>query len=528
MHAHGTGANQHRAEARACATIAAQAQGALGSDLRDVPRDSEGPMSPSTPPDPTRRAVLAGGAALSLAATLPGRAAAAEPVLDDASGLNRTRVASHAVLRENTAERLVAHYRATLAEAQRSGRPVCAAGARHSMGGQSLVPNGHALTLEAGGIEVDPAAKTCRVVAGARWHHVIAALNQHGLSPRVMQSNNDFSVASTFCVNAHGWAVPHGPFGTSVRQVRLVLADGSLVTCSATENAELFRHALGGYGLFGLVVDLDLAVTDDLGLVADYQRMPARDLGHGFCARVDADPAIVMAFARLDVTRAHFLEEAQLTTYRRAPVQDGRHEMGDGHPGFVGVARAVYRAQQGSEAGRRFHWYAETHLSTGLGGRHPTRNRLLNTSSRLLENGDPDRTDILHEYFVPPERFADFLGITRLVLARSHADLLNVTVRLVEADPHSVLAYAPARRLALVMAFSQAKTPAGERDMRETTVAFIEQVLDLGGSYYLPYRLHAQRDQLARAYPGWEAFVTAKRRADPGGVFQNALWRTYA
>jgi FAD/FMN-containing dehydrogenase len=112
-------------------------------------------------------------------------------------------------------------------------------------------------------------------------------------------------------------------------------------------------------------------------------------------------------------------------------------------------------------------------------------------------------------------------------MARSQADLLNVTVRLVEADPHSVLAYAPARRLALVMAFSQARTKAGERDMRETTVAFIEQVLDLGGSYYLPYRLHAQPEQIARAYPRWTGFVAEKRRLDPQDRFQNRLWQTY-
>ncbi|MDM7932516.1 hypothetical protein [Tabrizicola sp.] len=41
-------------------------------------------------------------------------------------------------------------------------------------------------------------------VVGTRWHQVIAALDPLGLSPKVMQSNADFGVASTFSVRADG------------------------------------------------------------------------------------------------------------------------------------------------------------------------------------------------------------------------------------------------------------------------------------------------------------------------------------
>ena len=50
--------------------------------------------------------------------------------------------------------------------------------------------------------------------AGARWQQVIARARPRGFSPAVMQSNNDFGVAATFSVNAHGWPVPYGPFGS--------------------------------------------------------------------------------------------------------------------------------------------------------------------------------------------------------------------------------------------------------------------------------------------------------------------------
>ena len=73
-----------------------------------------------------------------------------------------------------------------------------------------------------------------------------------------MQSNNDFGVAATFSVNAHGWPVPWSGFGSTVRSLRLMRPDGEVITCSRTENADQFGLAMGGYGLTGAIIDLDV------------------------------------------------------------------------------------------------------------------------------------------------------------------------------------------------------------------------------------------------------------------------------
>lgn len=46
----------------------------------------------------------------------------------------------------------------------------------------------------------------------------------------------------------------------------------------------------------------------------------------------------------------------------------------------------------------------------------------------------------------------------------------------------------------------------------------------LGGSYYLPYQLHATRAQFLRAYPRAPEFFALKKRLDPTNKFQNMLW----
>ena len=64
-------------------------------------------------------------------------------------------------------------------------------------------------------------------------------------------------------------------------------------------------------------------------------------------------------------------------------------------------------------------------------------------------------------------------------------------------------------------------------DMLAMTVKLIDRTLALDGSYYLPYRLHATREQMRIAYPRLDEFVAAKRRYDPQLRFRNALWDTY-
>jgi len=194
---------------------------------------------------------------------------------------------------------------------------------------------------------------------------------------------------------------------------------------------------------------------------------------------------------------------------------------------MVLVSREVFRAQIGSDAAKRARWYAETVAGPKSSSGIASRNRLLNEPVANLAGRDRSRTDILHEYFLPADGLESFLVACRAVIPRSRQDLLNVTLRYVAEDQTSVLAYAPGPRVAAVMLFSQRMTSADEEDMAAMTRSLIDAALDAGGSFYLPYRLHAQRGQVVRAYPRLEEFVTRKRRHDPGLLFQNAMWTRY-
>jgi FAD/FMN-containing dehydrogenase len=320
--------------------------------------------------------------------------------------------------------------------------------------------------------------------------------------------------------------VPFGPFGSTVRRFRIMLADGSVVTCSNSENAELFRLAVGGYGLFGIVIDADLAMVENSLLTPASELMKADAFAPRFVARA-TDPSVRMSYGRLSVAREGFLREALLVGYTPAPHQPDRPPPPKNSAAFSMLSRGVFRAQTGSERGKRARWMAETRLMPKVGQLALTRNTLLNEPVAALADRDLSRTDILHEYFVAPDRFNDFLAACREIIPSHSQDLLNVTLRYVGADSSSVLTYAPAPRIAAVMLFVQKRTAEADGDMRAMTVKLIDRVAALGGSYYLPYRLHATREQLRAAYPRLDEFVATKRRYDPQLRFRNALWDRY-
>lgn len=482
----------------------------------------------------TRRALLAGvGAAAGVAATrwagtsgptLDGvgliAPAGGEGVLNDASLLSETPVFRHSVMTDQ-GDALVAAVRAEMAQARDAGRPFNIGAARHSMGGQAIPRGGHAVTFDAPMVEIDTAARTFRVQAGTRWHQVIAALEPAGLSPRVMQSNADFGVAATFSVNAHGWPTAFGPMGSTVREVDLILADGTLITASRAQYPEVFAAAMGGYGLIGQIVSLVVEAERNMALAPTFATLPAADFARAF---TDLVARVPMAFGRLSLDRNGFFDQAMLASY--APVDEEIPPVAGS--GFLSrAARPVFRAQVGNEWVKRRRWWVETGPNALLAGT-ASRSGLMAEPVVTLDDRDPTRTDILHEYFVPPGAFEGFLQACRQIIPQSYQEMLNVTLRWVETDPAAMLSFAPnGPRIAAVMLFSQEMSLRAEAEMARMTETLIDAVIGLGGTYYLPYRPHARVDQFAAGYGASGEFAALKRRIDPDLLFRNALWDRY-
>jgi FAD/FMN-containing dehydrogenase len=421
------------------------------------------------------------------------------------------------------AERQVA---VLVTRAASEGRHVTIAGSRHSMGGHTVFPGAIVLDMRPfRGVSVDAERRVAHVGAGATWAEVIPVLDAAGLSVAQMQSNNDFTVGGSISVNAHGWAFRSPPIAASILSFRLVVADGRVLTCSRTENAELFSLALGGYGLFGVILDVDLRVVPNETYVVTSHRVRPEEYAAAYAALTSPGDDVGMAYGRLSVAPSSFLRQARLVLLTRAPGGGpARDTLAPEKPQTL--KRLVFRGAVGSDYGKNLRWTLEK-LVGEQGAGPVSRNRVLNEPSSWFTNRDPESTEVLQEYFVPSDRFAAFVEGARAILLRREPDLLNVTVRAVEPDEDTVLRYAREPVLALVLLVHQDRSEIADA----TTGAWERELIDLaltcGGTYYLPYRPHARREQFRRAYPMAEAFFAAKRRYDPKEVFSNSFYRTY-
>lgn len=403
---------------------------------------------------------------------------------------------------------------------------VAIAGAQHSMGGHTIAPDGLRLDMRPfRAMALDPVTGILTVGSGALWADVIPFLNRYGRAVATMQSDNAFSVGGSLSVNCHGWQHNQPPIAATVESFRLLLANGALVRCSRTENGELFSLALGGYGLFGVILDARLRTVPNEVYV--YRRVLTSADGYlaEYEKHVDRNSLARLVYGRLNVTEEDFLRHVTLNYFervRRAPADYPLHT-----PGLTNVKRGVFLASKRNAYGKQLRWDTEQTFGQTQIGHQFSRNEIMNESPALYLNRASGRTDILHEYFIPRATFGAFVAALRQRVPRHQADLLNVTIRNVYADHDTFLQYAPAERFAFVLFFDQAMTPAAERDMAALTHELIADAQRLGGAYYLPYRLHATPAQFAAAYPMSAAFFAKKRQYDSSEVFQNAFYQRY-
>ena len=451
---------------------------------------------------------------------------------NDASHLNKTAV--YGIVKVSNEDDI----RNALQFARERNLKVTCAGQQHSMGGQTFTHGGLVLDLrDFNRIKLDKEKKTANIQTGARWWQLQRLLDKEGLSVKAMQSINIFSVGGTLSVNAHGIDPMPGPVAPTVRSMRIMLSNGDIVKAGPAENAELFRHALGGYGLFGVILDVDLDIVDNemYGRKAVY--MDYKDFPGYYKANVENNRDIGLVFGRLSVAPQSFLRETAVHTYSKTQSEGSLPPLKPA--GHNTLDRLIINFSKTGGLGRWTRWtlekYAEPHLHECV-----TRNQAMNQKEACLVSRNEEMyddmaylknrlrdTDILQEYFVPYERMPEFVDGLRDVVQRNHANLLNVTIRTVHKDTVTALPYAKQDMFGFVLYFNVKFNDEENEILKKTTAELIDVVERARGTYYLPYQLFYSQERLHRSYPEIDDFFAAKKKYDPIGLFSNKFYEKY-
>ncbi|WMX44673.1 D-arabinono-1,4-lactone oxidase [Streptomyces roseicoloratus] len=107
---------------------------------------------------------------------------------------------------------------------------------------------------------IDREAMTVTVESGTPLKRLNVALAREGLSLTNMGDIMEQTVAGATSTGTHGTGRDSASIAAQIRALELVTADGRLMTCSKTENPEVFAAARIGLGALGVITALTFAV----------------------------------------------------------------------------------------------------------------------------------------------------------------------------------------------------------------------------------------------------------------------------
>ena len=426
-----------------------------------------------------------------------------------------------------------------IARARSSGLSVAVAGGRHAMGGQQFAEAGVLVDTRALNrvLALDAEHGAITVEGGIQWPQLLDHLNrvqegagrQWGIYQKQTGADR-LSIGGALACNAHGRGLNLKPIVQQVEEFDLLDPQGEIRTCSRSSRPELFRLAIGGYGLFGIVTRVRLALR---------RRVKVRrvvDLAETSTVMERLEERIRDGYLygdyqfATDSTRDSFLRRGVFSCYQPVPTDTPLTE----HPTRFNPedwARLTFYSHRYKR--RAFDVYSSRYLKTS--GQIYWADWQLSAAYVDNYHADLDRalhakakgSEMITELYVPRPRLAAFMEAARLVLRRHGANVIYGTVRLIERDDETFLAWARERYACVIFNLHVEHTLEAIAAAADTFRALIDLAIDQGGSYYLTYHRWARKDQVERCYPQMREFLALKRRHDPGEVFQSNWYRHY-
>lgn len=454
-------------------------------------------------------------------------------VNDVHSQLNATNVA--AIVQPRAIDEL----RQAILQAKADGRAVSIAGGRHAMGGQqfgeaSLLVDTRALDRV---LAFDEERGLLDVEGGIQWPALLdyLELQQKGREQRwgifQKQTGADrLSIAGALACNAHGRGLTLKPIVEQVEAFDLLGADGEVRLCSRTANPDLFRLAVGGYGLFGIVTRVRLRLRPRVKVRRVVELAETSGIIDRFEERIRAGYLYGDYQFATDAARDSFLARGVFSCYEPVPSDT---PLTPNPVRFRPEDWARLTFYSHAYKTRAFQTYSSRYVQTS--GQVYWHDWQLSAAYVDNYHADLDRalgakvkaTEMITEIYVQRPRLAAFMADAAAMLRQRRANVVYGTVRMIERDDETFLAWAKDRYACVIFNLHIEHTPRALEAARGAFQELIDLGIAHGGSYYLTYHRWARRDQVERCYPQMPEFLALKRRYDPDDLLQSEWYRHY-
>ena len=429
------------------------------------------------------------------------------------SKLNATRVT--AIVKPRTVDEL----RRTLAEAEAAGQSMSIAGGRHAMGGQQFGEAGVLVDTRALNriLAFDAENGRLTVEGGIQWPAIIDYLNQEqegrdrqwGIYQKQTGADR-LSIAGALSCNCHGRGLNLKPIVDQVHAFDLLGPDGEIRTCSRSTNTELFRLAIGGYGLFGLITRVELTLRPRVKVRRVVVIGETSNIIERFEERIRDGYLYGDYQFATDANRDSFLGRGVFSCYQPVPPDTPLTHNPTRFSPEDWTKLTLYSHTHKPLA---FKAYSTRYLATS--GQVYWADWQLSAAYVDDYHVDLDRavhatvpgSEMITEVYVQRPQLAAFMHEARVMLRQRRANVIYGTVRMIERDDETVLAWARDRYACVIFNLHIDHTP---HAIDAATHAF-RDLIDLGiahgGSYYLTYHRWARKGQVERGHPRMREFL---------------------
>lgn len=432
----------------------------------------------------------------------------------------------------------VAEMETFVKDCRKYGQQISVSGSRHATGGQQFAAHSVLLDMREMNriIDLDNKTGLLQVESGIEWPDLMRGyLSAQGNNAvwgiHQKQGGGDhMTLCGALSANAHGHCLDSPPIVGDVEWIELVTADGKLQKCSRKENSELFGLAIGGYGLFGVTTAIGLRLVPRRKV---RRQVEARTLAE-LVELVEKRTASAAAFGyfqyNIDAGSPDFLRTGVLTTY--GPVTP-ETALGKGSTDLDEDTLTSLLELAHREPKRAYNHYAEYELSLDGNVEWSDLHQLSTYPPgyhKKIEKklgAEFEGADLILEVYVPRHELIAFLEDARHLLLTSGVPLIYGTVRFIEQDKDSFLAWAKKRYACVIFTLHCASDAPALRKTSRVCRQLIQVGTKRNGSFYLTYNRFAGRDEIDSAYPQFAEFLALKKKYDSTELFQSDWYRHY-
>ena len=419
-----------------------------------------------------------------------------------------------------------------LVKAEKEGLYISIAGGRHAMGGQQFVSGGLLLDMSHFNkvIHFDHKNGLIEVQSGIEWKELIEHIHKTKggkiqWAIRQKQTGVDkVSIGGSISSNIHGRGLNFSPFGSDIESFKLLNAQGDLLNCSRSENKELFSLVIGGYGLFGIIIQVILRLVPRQKLKRIVEIIKVKDLVQKFDSRLSDGALYGDCQYSIDLSSDFGEHKGVFSCYypvsKEVPMSKFQKSISKEHwSELYSLAR--------TDKAKAFDIYSKFYLTTNNQIYWSDTHQLSTVFDGYLDSVDGEKaTEVITEIYITKDKLISLLTEIKKDFLENDVDVTYGTIRLIEQDNDSFLAWATEPMVCVVCNLHVKHSYEGICKAKDDFRRIIDQVISFGGRFYLTYHRWVTRHQIESCYPQFREFLKLKLKYDSNERFQSS-WYQY-